>query len=153
MSWRTCSQITASSPRGLVEVPEQGPFPRPLTDVEKAVVRRVLELDCVAELDILSEQLQAAVAVAPCGCPCPTVTIEVDHTKARPIARPCIDASAEWERGGSDGGIAHGWLNELEIWWGPGDAPLEFPPLTDIRRFEGTRGGDGSGLWSRFRSW
>ena len=117
---------------GTVDPAERGPFPRPLSDVEKAVARRVLELDGVAELELLSAQLEAAVATAPCDCPCPTVSIEVDHGSAEPSPGRDWRPSARWERGFVSVSIACGWLTELEIDWYIGDAPLSFPPLTRI---------------------
>jgi len=119
-----------------VDPSERGPFPRPLTEVEKAVARRVLELDGVAELELLLAQLEAAVATAPCDCPCPTVSIEVDHARAEPISNRDLRASASWERGFISVAIGCGWLSELEIDWYIGDAPLSFPPVTRIRRVE-----------------
>jgi hypothetical protein len=112
----------------------------------------VLELDRAADLDVLSEQLEAAVATAPCSCPCPSVTLEVDRARAKPVARRGHrHAAAEWDRGGISVQIAHGWLYELEIWWYMGDAPLAFPPLTRIRPFEGYRGSAASGPSEHFR--
>ena len=119
-----------------IDPPERGPFPRPLTDVEKAVARRVLELDGVAELELLLTQLEAAVATAPCDCPCPSVTIEVDHARAEPISNRDLRASAGWECGFISVAIECGWLSELEIDYYTGDVPLSFPPVTEIRRVE-----------------
>jgi hypothetical protein len=96
-----------------IDPPERGPFPRPLTDTEKGVARRVLELDGVAELDLLLAQLEAAVATAPCDCPCPTVSIEVDHARAKPISNRDLRASASWERGSISVAIPCGWLSEI----------------------------------------
>jgi len=116
-----------------IEPPERGPFPRPLTDTEKEVARKVLELVGVAELDLLLAQLEAAVATAPCDCPCPTISVEVDHARAKPISNGDLRASASWERGFISVAIECGWLSELEIDWYTGDAPLSFPPVTEIR--------------------
>ena len=115
-----------------VDPAERGPFPRPLSEVEKAVARRVLELDAVAELDTLSAQLEAAVATAPCDCPCPTVSIEVDHGSTEPSSGRDWRPSARWERGFVSVSIAFGWVTVLEIDWYIGDAPLSFPPVTRI---------------------
>jgi hypothetical protein len=137
-----------------IDQPERGPFPRPLTDVEKAVVRRVLELDGVAELELLLVQLEAAVATEPCGYLGPSVIIEVDHARAEPISNRDFHAFAGWERGAIMVAIEDGWLSELEIDYYIGDVPLSFPPLTEIRREDTAslaRGIRLRGRWRRHR--
>jgi hypothetical protein len=136
-----------------IDPPERGPFPRPLTDTEKGVARRVLELDGVAELDLLLAQLEAAVATAPCDCPCPTVSIEVDHARAKPISNRDLRASASWERGSISVAIPCGWLSELEIDYYTGDVPLSFPPLAEIRRVDPAQPAGDIGLTGRWRKY
>jgi hypothetical protein len=112
--------------------PERGPFPRPLTDVEKAAARKVLELNDTGEVDILREQLEAAVATH-CDGHDPSIGIEVDHDKAKPISnRAYLNASAVWERGSIMVWIDDGWLTYLEIDW-YGETPHGFPPVSNIR--------------------
>ena len=119
---------------------DHGVFPRSLNEVEKAIVRRVLELDEVPEREILYEQLEVAVASAPCDCACPSVSIEVDPARPTPISSPGrVQADAVYERGSIMVWADGGWLSNLELDWHTGDVPLEFPPVESLRRFEGYR--------------
>ena len=112
---------------------DQSPYPRPLTDVEKAAARRVLELRHVAELGVLLEQLEAAVATYGMA-PDPSISIAVDDSTAKPISnRAYMVADAVWEHGSIMVWIDRGWLCYLEIDWHGDTPPLEFPRASDIR--------------------
>jgi hypothetical protein len=109
-------------------------YPRPLTDAEKAMVLRVLEMTQVPDLDKLRGQVEAAVATAPCDCPCPSVTLAVDHATAEPIAHQGrLDAEVYYDTGAVMVWVDDGWLSNLETWWWSDDPPHEFPPLDALR--------------------
>lgn len=104
------------------------PYPRPLTDVEKAVALRVLELTNAPELDKLREQVEVAVATAPCSCPCPSVGLAVDPDRVQPIAHGGrLDLEVYYETGAVMVWVDDGWLSNLETWWWSDDPPQEFP--------------------------
>ena len=105
-------------------------FPRPLTPTEKAVAWSLLEGAGVPELDLLSEQLEAAYAVSECQCVCPTISMAVDDAHARAVSysgKPV--ATADYDGGSIMVWIEDGWLSHLEIYWWSDEAPTEFPDL------------------------
>jgi hypothetical protein len=92
-------------------------YPRPLTEHEKAVAWTILSGAEVDELDVLREQLDAAVATDRCTCGCPSLGIAVDSTRARPTSysgRPV--AEVPWKDGAIMVWIDDGWLSNLEIY-------------------------------------
>jgi hypothetical protein len=105
-------------------------FPRPLTEMEKAVALRALELGGVSEIDALRKQLDAAIATEACSCGCPTVSLAVDphlapqaEQSGRPIAEAYYDCGAVmvW--------VDDGYLSNLEIWWWSDERPAAWPAL------------------------
>jgi hypothetical protein len=116
-------------------------YPRPLTEHEKAVAWTILSGAAVDELDVLREQLDAAVATDRCTCGCPSIGIAVDAALARPTTysgRPV--AEVPWKDGAIMVWIDDGWLSNLEIygWLGVEDGdepPDEFPDPSDLRGF------------------
>jgi hypothetical protein len=109
-------------------------YPRPLTDAEKAMMLRGLEMTQAPDLEKLRGQVEAAVATAPCDCPCPSVTLAVDHARAEPIAQlGRLDVEVYYDTGAVMVWVDDGWLSNLETWWWSDDPPQEFPPLDALR--------------------
>ena len=109
-------------------------FPRPLSEIERTLALRVLELGEARELDRLRAQLDVAVATEPCPCVCPSVGIGVDPTLAPSTSysgRPV--AEAYYEGGSVMVWVDDGLLSNLEISWWSDDAPTEWPSLADLR--------------------
>jgi hypothetical protein len=110
------------------------PYPRPLTDTEKALVLRVLEMTGATHLDKLRSQIEVAVATEPCPCPCPSIGLAVDHEKAQPIPHEGrLDAEVYYDTDAVMVWVDDGWLSNLETWWWSDDPPVEFPPLNSLR--------------------
>jgi hypothetical protein len=110
------------------------PYPRPLTDPEKAVLLRVLEMTNAPELDKLRGQVEAAVATEPCTCPCPSIGLAVDHERAQPITHEGrLDVEVYYDTGAVMVWVDDGWLSNLETWWWSDDPPTEFPPPEALR--------------------
>jgi hypothetical protein len=110
------------------------PYPRPLTDIEKAVVLRVLEMRNAPELYKLRGQVEVAVATEPCTCPCPSVGVAVDHERAQPIAHEGrLDVEVYYDTGAVMVWVDDGWLSNLETWWWSDDPPKDFPALEALR--------------------
>jgi hypothetical protein len=110
-------------------------FPRPLTETEKAVTLRVLELGEVAEMPILRSQVEAAIAASPCPCPCPSLALDVDRERATPTSysgRPV--AEAYYDGGAVMVWVDDGWLSNLEIHWWSDETPAQFPPLDSLTK-------------------
>lgn len=108
-------------------------FPRPLTDTERGVAPRVLELAEVRELDRLRAQLDVAVASEPCPCGCPSIGMSVDVDEAQRTSysgRPV--AEAYYESGAVMVWVDDGLLSNLEVWWWSDEAPTEWPSPADL---------------------
>lgn len=104
-----------------------------MTATEKAVAWNLLERASPPELDLLSEQLEAASVISECECVCPTVSLTVDSTRAKRVsysAKPV--ATADYDGGSIMVWIEDGWLSHLEIYWWSDDAPTEFPDLSQL---------------------
>jgi hypothetical protein len=111
-------------------------FPRPLTDAEKSVTWSILSGAGVDELDVVRQQLEAAVATDQCDCGCPTIGIAVDAARARPTSysgRPV--AETPWEHGSIMVWIDDGWLSNLEIYGWEDEAPSEWPDPATFGEF------------------
>src|SRR5687768_1398496 len=108
-------------------------FPRPLTDTEKAIAWDLLNGAGVRELDILAQQLTAAVATRKCECVCPTISMAVDRSHAKPTSYSGTPvATADYDGGSIMVWIEDGWLSHLEIYWWSDDAPTEFPEVHQL---------------------
>jgi hypothetical protein len=109
-------------------------YPRPLSETEKAVLMRVLELTGAAEPDTLAEQVEAGIATRPCECPCPSVGLAVDHARARPISdEGRLELEVYYDTGAVMVWVDDGWLSNLETWWWSDDPARAFPPLDALR--------------------
>jgi hypothetical protein len=109
-------------------------YPRPLTETEKAVLLRVLEMTDAPDLEKLRRQVEVATATAPCTCPCPSVGLAVDARQARPISHAGrLEVEVYYGSGAVMVWVDDGWLSNLETWWWSDDPPSEFPPLDSLR--------------------
>jgi len=109
-------------------------YPRALTDTEKGVLVRVLEISDVPEMNKLRAQIEVATATLPCNCPCPSVGLAVDPKRAQPISHEGrLDVEVYYETGAVMVWVDDGWLSNLETWWWSDDPPSDFPPLDTLR--------------------
>lgn len=109
-------------------------YPRPLTDTEKGVLIRVLEMRNAPEMDKLRAQVDVATATEPCTCPCPSIGLAVDPERAPPISHEGrLDVEVYYETGAVMVWVDDGWLSNLETWWWSDEPPKHFPPLDALR--------------------
>jgi hypothetical protein len=96
-----------------------GDMPRPLSDIERAVIARLLSVPFPGR-DELRAQLPFATVEGRCGCGCATVNLAVDHAAALAPVRSSAPVSADLSDGEYDAGIVllvdgEGYLSCLEV--------------------------------------
>jgi hypothetical protein len=115
-------------------------FPRPLTDVEKAILNRILEPEFEGAEEYRS-QVEFATAVSKCGCGCPSVNFEVDRSAPRATDDPGygpLDVEAVISAHGEDpaAGILvfskDGYLVSLEYLDVQGTGESQWPDLNRV---------------------
>lgn len=112
-------------------------LPRPLTDVEHAVIRRLLDVPFPGR-DQLRAQLPFTTVDGGCRCGCATISLAVDRATAPPAPVSCgAPVSADISNDGLDAGIvllvdADGYLTALEVYT-LGDEPVRrWPPVDTV---------------------
>jgi len=109
--------------------------PRPISDLERAILDRLLVDDeAFAEL---REQVPSLVVVRRCACGCPTVEFGQSGVAPEAVARPLgIEGRATGNIGDAPIDIlvfeTGGYLSSLELVSYSEQAPAEWPPLDSI---------------------
>lgn len=114
-----------------------GDMPRPLSDIERGVIARLLAMSFPGR-DELRAQLPFAIIVGQCGCGCATVNLAVDRAAAPAPVLSGAPVSADISDGEFYAGIVllvdgEGYLSCLEV-YSIGDEPVRrLPPAEQIK--------------------
>ncbi|RIV31606.1 hypothetical protein [Micromonospora radicis] len=113
-----------------------GDMPRPLSDIERGVIARLLAVPFPGHGE-LRAQLPFATVDGQCSCGCATVNIVVDHAAAPAPVLSGAPVSADISDGEFYAGVVllvdgEGYLSCLEV-YSIGDEPVRrFPPVEQI---------------------
>lgn len=113
--------------------------PRPLTDLERAVLQKLLTVEFPGAGD-LRAQLPHALVVGCCTCGCATITLAVDASSAAPAAVTSgAPVSADISDEDQDAGVIllvdnAGYMSCLEV-YSIGDPVREFPAVEHINPY------------------
>lgn len=113
-----------------------GDVPRPLSDIERGVIARLLSVPFPGR-DELCAQLPFTIVGGRCSCGCATVNLAVDRAAAPAVVLSGAPVSADLSDGEYYAGIVllvdgEGYLSCLEV-YSIGDEPVrQLPPVEQI---------------------
>lgn len=121
--------------------------PRPLTELERASLLRLLADDAFAGVAEYRAQVDHVTVVGGCSCGCPTIELAVDRARAPQSPNPGTPLlPLEGERGDGDDFIQlivfarDGWLESLELVYYADAPPTELPDPASWRIVPGSYG-------------